>query len=62
MAGMGAEIYESNDNHDAYDLIKSYVDEISLGLSQVVDLPPDVLIPPNSPSCNAAPKHTVVAR
>ena len=44
MAGMGTpEIYESNGNHEAYDLIKSYVDEISLGLSQVADLPPDVL-------------------
>ena len=44
MAGMGTpEIYESNDNHEAYDLIKSYVDEISLGLSQIADLPPDVL-------------------
>ena len=44
MAGMGApEIYESNDNHEAYDLIKSYVDEISLGLTQIAGLPASIM-------------------
>ncbi len=44
MAGMGApEIYASNHNHEAYDLIKSYVDEVSLGLSQIANLPASVL-------------------
>ncbi len=44
MAGMGSpEIYESEDNNEAFDLVKAYVDEVTLGLSQIADFPASAL-------------------